>query len=89
MALRNGWEFSRSFSFSLSNDKRKAAASVMIAVTRRFHSLTGLMSVMGMLQQQSIIEMFSPGVPICFTLTRTGIERRMLAVLGAKKEIAG
>jgi hypothetical protein len=47
------------------------------------------MSVMAMLQQQSIIEMFSPGVPICFTLTRTGIERRMLAVLGAKKEIAG
>src|ERR1039458_4963969 len=40
VALRNGWEFSRPFSFSLSNDKRKAAASVMIAVTRRLHSLT-------------------------------------------------
>src|ERR1039457_1171162 len=34
VALRNGWEFSRPFSCSLSNDKRKAAASVMIAVTR-------------------------------------------------------
>jgi hypothetical protein len=29
------------------------------------------------------------GVANCFTLTRTGIERTMAAVLGAKKEIPG
>src|ERR1017187_9659736 len=46
-----------------------------------------LMSVMGMLRQQSITEMFSPALQIVFTLTRTGIERKILAVLGAKKEI--
>ena len=45
------------------------------------------MSDMGMLRQQSITEMFSPALQIVFTLTRTGIERKILAVLGAKKEI--
>jgi hypothetical protein len=47
------------------------------------------MSAIAMLRQQSITKMFSPGVANCFTLMRTGIERTMAAVLGAKKEIPG
>jgi hypothetical protein len=47
------------------------------------------MSEIVILRQQSITEMFSPGVANCFTLTRTGIERTMAAVFGAKKEIPG
>jgi hypothetical protein len=34
VALRNGWEFFPAVSLFASNDKRKASASVMIAVNR-------------------------------------------------------
>ena len=44
---------------------------------------------MAIFRQQSITEMFSPGVANCFTLTRIGIERTIGSRSGAKKEIPG
>jgi hypothetical protein len=54
-----------------------------------FYNHCPVINVIGMLRQQSITEMFSPGVANCFTLTRTGTERTIAAVIGGKKEIPG